>query len=396
VYLFLGGFIVATAIEKSGLHQRIALLIFSTVSIDAKMIIAGFMATAAFLSMWISNTSATIMMLPIAMSVVHVIRETVIDIDQSELKNFEIATYLSLAYGATMGGIATLVGTPPNAFMAGFMSSTYGVEIDFARWMIIGLPLTITMCPLIWFVLVRILFPVNFKASEQTLQHIATQKTELGKISIAEKRTAIVFFALVLLWLFRKPLISITGITGISDASVAILAALSLFVIPSGKGNEPLMRWSDTTNLPWGVLILIGGGLALAGAMTSSGLTTWIGSQLAPLVQINLVISIALACVLIIFLTELTSNLATTATFLPVIGALAVDSGVDPLIYVIPVTLAASFAFMLPIATPPNAIVFGSGRVSIREMMRAGLLLNILGVVVLTTVAVILVPKVFT
>lgn len=395
VYLFMGGFIMALAIEKSGLHQRVALRIFQLVGVSARAIVGGFMVAAALLSMWISNTSTALMMLPIAASVVYVVRETMGELKEQEIGNFEVSIFLGLAYGATMGGIATLVGTPPNAFMAGFMQTTYGLEIDFARWMIIGIPLTVIMLPIIWVVLVRILYPVNFVASERTAAHLSAKRAELGKPSKAEIRTGLLFVLLVAGWILRRPIVELTGVAELSDAAIAMMAGILAFLIPSGKNGEALLTWGDTRRLPWGVLILFGGGLALAGAMTSSELTLWLGRQLAPLGEIRIAILIIAACALVIFLTELTSNLATTATFLPVMAALAVETGSDPLIFVIPITLAASFAFMLPVATPPNAVVFSSGRVSIQNMMRAGSILNLLGVIVLTIVTLTLVPKVF-
>ncbi|MEE9272340.1 MAG: DASS family sodium-coupled anion symporter [Robiginitomaculum sp.] len=395
IYLFLGGFIMAIAIERSGLHLRVALGVFQLAGVKSRALVGGFMVSAALISMWISNTSTTLMMLPVAMSVVHVVRETMDDLAPKQISNFEVCMFLGLAYGATMGGVATLVGTPPNVFMTGFMESTYNIEIDFARWMIIGIPLTVVMLPITWFVLTRVMFPINFTASERTKTHIAVRNAELGKMSKMEKRVAILFIVLIGAWIFRKPIISVTGLTELTDPVVAMGAAIAAFLIPSGKKGEALMTWEATKKVPWGVLILFGGGLALAAAMTSSGLTGWMGKQLAPLGTINTGLLILCACLLVIFLTELTSNLATTATFLPIMAAIAVETGQDPLIFVIPVTLAASFAFMLPVATPPNAIVFSSGRVSIPQMMRAGLVLNLVGVTVLTVVALILVPKVF-
>ena len=396
IYLFLGGFIMAIAIERSELHLRVALGVFQSAGVRSRALVGGFMVAAALISMWISNTSTTLMMLPVAMSVVHVVRETMDDLDPKQISNFEVCMFLGLAYGATMGGVSTLVGTPPNVFLTGFMESSYNIEIDFARWMIIGIPLTIVMLPVTWLVLTRFMFPINFTASERTKSHIAIRNAELGKMSAMEKRVALLFIALIVTWVMRKPIIKLTGLTELSDPVVAMLAAIAAFLIPSGKKNgEALMTWEATKKVPWGVLILFGGGLALAGAMSSSGLTGWMGKQLAPLGTVNTGLLIICACLLVIFLTELTSNLATTATFLPIMAAIAIETGQDPLIFVIPVTIAASFAFMLPVATPPNAIVFSSGRVSIPQMMRAGLVLNIIGVAVITIVSLILVPKVF-
>lgn len=395
IYLFFGGFVIALAIERSGLHRRVALNIFNLFGLNGRSLVGAFMVAAAVISMWISNTSTTLMLLPIAVSVVAVVRETMAHLDERSLDNFATALLLGLAYGATLGGVATLVGTPPNAFMSGFMETTYNVEIDFARWMLVGVPITIVMLPITWLLLTRFIYPVKFLASKQTVDHIAGMRRSLGKVSKAEFRTSLVFVALVLGWLFRKPIASAAGISELSDAGVAIMAAVAAFLIPSGKNRESLVTWDDTKRLPWGVLILFGGGLALAGGLTSSGLTLWLGQQLVPLGMINIALLVVAATALVIFLTELTSNLATTATILPVMAAIAVETGQDPLIFVIPVTLAASCAFMLPVATPPNAIVFSSGYVSIPKMIRAGSILNLIGVGVLVVVALTLAPWVF-
>jgi sodium-dependent dicarboxylate transporter 2/3/5 len=396
IYLFLGGFVIALAIERSGLHIRAALKVFRLAGLNGKSLVAGFMAAAALISMWISNTSTTLMLLPIAASVTLVIRDTMSDaLSETEVANFETSMLLGLAYAATLGGMATLVGTPPNTFMVGFMADTYQTDIDFLRWMIVGVPLALTMLPLVWLVLTRFMYPVNFRATEQARSHIDHLYTGLGKMNVAEKRTLYLFVALVLGWILRKQIVAVTGMTGLTDSGVAMAAAVAAFIIPSGKAGEGLITWEDMKKLPWGVLILFGGGLALAGGMTATGLTLWLGKQLAPLGEVNIAVLVVCSALLVIFLTELTSNLATTATILPVMAAIAVETGQDPLIFVIPVTLAASCAFMLPVATPPNAIVFSSGRVSIPRMMRAGFVLNIIGVVVLSLVALKLVPLVF-
>lgn len=395
VYLFLGGFIMALAIERSGLHLRLALNIFRWVGVRGRSLIGGFMVVAALLSMWISNTSTTMMLLPITASIIFVMRESMKELHADDMKNFEMALLLGLAYGATLGGIATLVGTPPNVFMAGFMSETYGVEVSFARWILIGVPITLVMLPITWMLLTRVLFPVKFEASAQLKTHIHELHLGLGSMRAAEKRVGLLFLLLVSAWIFREPLAQWTGLTGLTDAGVAMTAAVAAFIIPSGKKGEALVTWEDTARLPWGVLILFGGGLALAGGMSSSGLTLFLGQQLAPLAQIHIAVLVLASVVLVIFLTELTSNLATTATILPVMGAIAVETGQDPLLFTIPVTLAASCAFMLPVATPPNAIVFSSGSLTIPQMMRAGVWLNLIGVLILSLVALKLVPMVF-
>jgi len=396
IYLFLGGFVIAIAIERSGLHLRAALSVFRMAGLNGKSLVAGFMAAAALISMWISNTSTALMLLPIAASVTLVIRDTMSSVlSDKEISNFEVSMLLGLAYAATLGGMATLVGTPPNTFMVGFMADSYDIDIDFTRWMMVGVPLALVMLPIVWVVLTKFLYPVNFRATRQVKSYIDNMHSGLGKMSRGERRTMYLFIALVLGWVLRKQIIAATGFAGLTDSGVAMAAAIAAFIIPSGKKGESLIIWDDMKKLPWGVLILFGGGLALAGGMTATGLTLWLGKQLAPLGEINIAILVVASALLVIFLTELTSNLATTATILPVMAAIAIETGQDPLIFVIPVTLAASCAFMLPVATPPNAIVFSSGRVSIPKMLRAGFVLNLCGVVVLSLVALYLVPLVF-
>ena len=395
IYLFFGGFVVALAIERCGLHRRIALAVFALAEADARALVGGFMMAAAFVSMWISNTSTTLMLLPIAMSVVTVIYETMPTLDERQRTNFGVSLLLGLAYGATLGGLATLVGTPPNAFMVGFMSDNYDVQIDFARWMLVGLPVSLIMLPIAWLVLTRMVFPINFKASDEAVRHILSMRAGLGKMSKAEVRTALLFGFLVVGWLSRGWLNDIPYLGEVSDTGVAMAAAVAAFLIPSGNKGQALMTWDAVTKLPWGVLVLFGGGLALATAVSASGLALWLGQQLVAVGGLNAILLIVAATALVIFITELTSNLATTATFLPVIAAIGVETGQDPLVYVIPVTLAASCAFMLPVATPPNAVVFSSGMVAIPHMVRVGLILNIVAVAVLSAVALLIAPRVF-
>ena len=394
IFLFLGGFIVALAVERSQLHRRIALRIFRLMGSSGKGLVAGFMLAAALLSMWISNTSTTLMLFPIAVSLALVVGETSPGLSDKAKRDFQIALLLGLAYGASIGGVATLVGTPTNAFMVGFLQSEYQLEIPFARWMMVGIPVTLLLLPLGWLLLTRFLFPVDFASSEQTRAELDRRHAELGKMSQAEKRTAALFALLIIGWLLRKPIAAAIGLEGLSDAGVAISAAVLAFLIPSGSDRHALVTWEDTKRLPWGVLILFGGGLSLAAALSSSGLTLWLGQQMAPLGAINDILLVVALTSLVIFLTELTSNVATTATLLPVVAAVAIELGVDPLILVVPVTVAASCAFMLPVATPPNAIVFSSGEIQIREMMRAGLWLNIVSIALVSAVAVWLVPAV--
>ena len=407
VYLFMGGFLLALAIEKWGLHRRLALAVLLSVGSNARALTAGFMLTAAALSMWISNTATTIMLLPIGIAVIKVVSDTVSDIADAQRRNFRTALMLGIAYAATIGGVATLIGTPPNTFMAGFLSDTYGIEVSFASWLAVGLPLTLVMLPLAWWLLVGIVFPFNFKTSRQTHSTLMQLRQTLGVMGREEKTIAAVFALAALAWILRPALDN--WLPGLSDTGIAMTAGLSMFLLPASPqdradtpkitGAAPesptparLLSWTDSARLPWGILVLFGGGLALAGAVSNTGLAVAIGSAVAGLQGVEILLLTALIVTVVIFLTELTSNLATAATFLPVVGAVALDFGIDPLVFVAPVALAASCAFMLPVATPPNAIVFGSGYLRIPQMARAGLGLNIASIVLVSLVSIALVP----
>lgn len=393
IFLFMGGFIMALALERWDLHRRIALAVVDNAGTDGKRLIGGFMLVCAVLSMWMTNTSTTMMLLPIVISVAAVIRDNVPDLTGKARSDFQIAMLLGLAYSASIGGLATLIGTPPNALLMGFMAENYDIEISFARWMLVGIPVSFTMLPIAWFALTRFLYPCDIPASSAVKNHLHELREEMGSMSIAERRVAIVFGCLIFSWMFRKPVTEALGISGVSDAGVVMTAALILFMLPSGDSDNPrLMTWEDLVRLPWGVLILFGGGLSLAGVVSDSGLALWLGELLAPLNAWGTAVLVVAAVALVIFLTELTSNLATTATLLPVMGAIAVQAGVPPIVLTVPITIAASCAFMLPVATPPNAIVFSTGAISIPQMVRAGVFLNIIGVIIVSTVALALAP----
>ena len=388
IYLFLGGFIVAFAMQRWNLHRRIALGILDHVGGDGRSLVGGFMIAAATLSMWVMNTSTTMMLLPIAVSIISVIHNNVEGLDDKAREDFQYALLLGVAYGATIGGMATLIGTAPNAFLASFMQNTYGVEIDFARWMLVGVPLAALMLPLAWLALTRLVFNVDFHTSGEGKAALHRMKDEMGRITTPEKRVAIVAVLMALTWITRRLLVELPGLSALDDSIIAMMGAIALFLIPSGDKKDPmLLRWKYAERLPWGVLILFGGGLTLARAVAETGLAEWLGGSLQALGTLPLTLLVVVAATMIIFLTELTSNLATTATFLPVVGAIAIQSGVDPIVLTVPVTFAASCAFMLPVATPPNAIVFGSGMLTIPKMMRAGMMLNLVGIVLVSTVA---------
>lgn len=389
IYLFLGAFILALAVERWNLHKRIALTILNYTGTEGRRLIGGFMLVSALLSMWMTNTTTTMMLLPIAVSVIKVITENSKDLSAENRKNFRLAMLLGLAYAATIGGLSTLIGTPPNALLAAFLSDNYNINISFASWMMVGVPVMLIMLPVTWIVLTRFIYKVEIPESESAKLELSKMKTGLGKITKPEKRVAIVFVLVVLMWILRRPLTSFFGLEGLSDAGIAMTAAMFLFLIPSGSATQPqLMTWHDVNRLPWGVLVLFGGGLSLAAAVSSSGLAQWLGESLAPLGAFGVIALVLAATCLVIFLTELTSNLATAATFLPVMAAIALEAGISPLTLCVPITLAASCAFMLPVATPPNAIVFASGMITIPNMIRAGAFLNLFGLFLLSIVAI--------
>ena len=398
VFLFLGGFILALAIEKVNLHKRIALKMLLSIGTDAKYLIGGFMLVSALISMWIMNTSTTLMLLPIGLAIAGVVRKTT-NLEK-DFFNFQTALLLGIAYAATIGGISTPIGTAPNIVVISLIQEQ-GLEISFNQWMLLALPISAIMLIVGWWLLTNIIFPVKIDANEKTQNSLQKMYLDLGVISIDEKRVLVIFVLTALAWMFRDLLDNTTLLQGLTDYGIAIIAALAVFITRSSQGSG-LVEWSITTKLPWGILILFGGGLSMANAIMSSGLGKWIGGLIP---DINTVFLILLIVVLIVFLTELTSNQATTATFVPIMIILAtvegslLPDGTNNLSLVaqlaIPVALAASCAFMLPVATPPNAIVYGSEKFTIAQMMKAGLYFNILGILVVTAFSVFVLPLIF-
>jgi sodium-dependent dicarboxylate transporter 2/3/5 len=394
IYLFLGGFIVAFAMQRWNLHRRIALSVLQYAGGNGRSLVGGFMFASALISMWVMNTSTTMILLPIAVSIVAVIHRSVTSLDSRGKSDSQYAMLLGVACRATIGGIATLVGTAPNAMLAAFMLENYGTQIDFASWMLVGLPLSIVMLPLAWLALTGIVFKVDFRTSGEGRAALQKMKADMGRISTPEKRVAIVFVMMALAWVTRPLLVRIPALSALDDSSIAIAGGILLFMIPSGDRDDPiLLRWSYAEQLPWSVLVLFGGGLTLAGAVTRTGLAEWLGASLQMIGSLPTIAIVVVVATMIVFLTELTSNIATTATFLPVVGAIAIESGMDPILLTVPVTLAASCAFMLPVATPPNAIVFGSGLLTIPKMARAGMALNVIAIFLVSLAAVTLAPR---
>ena len=393
IYLFLGGFVIALAMQRWNLHHRIALTVLEHTGRNGRSLVGGFMLACALLSMWVSNTSTTMMMLPIAISVIEVIRRSVPGQSEKMRQDFQLALLLGIAYSASIGGMATLVGSPPNAMMAAFLRNTYDIHIDFAHWLLVGVPLAAILLPLSWLVLTRLLFRVDFTTSDEGRALLKKMKDDLGVISRPEKRVAAVFLAVGLTWIFRPLLVKLPGLGLLDDSGIAMAGAVALFLVPSGDRDDPLLlRWHHVEKLPWNILILFGGGLALAAAVTDSGLADWLGVNLRAVATLPVPLLVLTVATMIIFLTELTSNTATAATFLPVVAAVAVEAGIDPLVLAIPVTLAASCAFMLPVATPPNAIVFGSGLLTIPQMARAGVIVNVISTLLVSLIALTIAP----
>ena len=383
IFLFLGGFLIAAAMQRWNLHRRIALNIIAKVGTRPHRILLGFLCASAFLSMWVSNTATTMMMYPIALSVVHVAGQT------KDRSNFGVALMLGVAYGATTGGMATLIGTPPNALLAGFLDTAYGVRLGFGQWMMMGVPLTLCALPIIYLVLTRLAFRLDRSEIPGLADLINEQRIGLGRISRQELLVAIVFTITALAWICQPLLESAFPL--LSDTVIAIGAALLLFMLPAG-GTEggSLLDWESTKDVPWGVLLLFGGGLSLAANVQGHGVSTFIGAGFEGMNGWPILLLMALICFTMLMLTELTSNTATAAAFLPVVAAIAISLGQNPLLLLIPTALAANCAFMLPVGTPPNAIVFGSGLITLPQMARTGLVLNIV-LVPLVLAAVILI-----
>ena len=390
VFLFIGGFLIAIAIEKWNLHRRIALNIINLIGTSVNRIILGFMVATAFLSMWISNTATTVMMLPIGMAIVAQLKDNPTT-RENENSAFGKGLMLAIAYAASIGGMATLIGTPPNLILAGVLQESYGVEITFIQWMKFGFPISIILLGICWLYITRYAFsgkknedfkmPKKFPGGRSEIKRLLEG---LGKTSKEEKTILIVFGLTAFCWMFRSYLIK-PFIPQIDDTIIAMFFALILFLLPS-KNDEKgkILNWEEAVKLPWGILLLYGGGLALASGFSETGLAEWIGSQLTSIQNISLFLLVLILIASVNFLTEITSNLATTAMLLPVIVPVALIFDTHPYILMVGVTVAASCAFMLPVATPPNAIVFGSGYLRIPDMVRTGVWLNIISIILLT------------
>ncbi|XOJ88643.1 DASS family sodium-coupled anion symporter [Methylophilaceae bacterium Uisw_097] len=387
IFLFLGGFILALAIQRSGLHKRLALSVVSKVNASAGSIVGTFMCISFFISMWVMNTSTTLMLLPICLAICVNIKEALPGLSNKQIKNFEIALFLGIAYASSIGGMSSLIGTAPNIVFAGFMQENFNIDISFLDWMKIALPIGLIMLVASFIILTKIIYPSTFEINAATKNKIKKSLEELGKISRDEKKVFIIFLIAASLWIGRPYLKYHEMLLGLTDAGIAILAAIILFILPSDNKKSNLLEWDETKKLPWGLLLLFGGGLSLASSISSSGLGQWLGTSFSLLVELKPWLIILLITTFIVFLTELTSNTATTSTFLPIATSIAVAISVAPISIAIPLVMASSLAFMLPVATPPNAIVYGSGKITIANMIKAGFILNLIGILIISLVS---------
>lgn len=423
IFLFMGGFMLALAMQRWNLHKRIALAIVGAIGTSPSLLILGFMIATGFVSMWVSNTATAVMMLPIGVSVLVLVNRLRLEdaarkgeepgegvdpeleaegsagtASSAVRSNFGTALMLGIAYAASIGSLATIIGTPPNALLAAHMSQEFGVTIGFGRWMVVGAPIAVVFLLIAWLLLTKVVFRPEISEIPGGAELIRQERRGLGRISSGEIRVLCVFVLAALSWVFIPLIWQIAGADDppIGDAGIAMVVALLLFVLPAGAARGVrLLDWDSAVKLPWGVLMLFGGGLALSAQFSSSGLTEWIGEVTAGIGGLPVVLIVAIVAAGILFLTELTSNTATAATFLPVATAVAVGIGVDPMLLAIPVALAATCAFMLPVATPPNAIAYGSGYVRIPQMASAGLWLNLIGIVLISATTMTLAVWVF-
>jgi sodium-dependent dicarboxylate transporter 2/3/5 len=388
IFMFMGGFILALSMQRWGLHRRIAYFSLRLAGAKPSHIVASFMGLTALLSMWVSNTATAIMMTPVALSIIQLAPDTE-DADPGKANAFNLCLLLGIAYAASIGGTATLIGTPPNLFLASFYESHFGHEIGFARWMGVGLPLALIFLPLTWLLLTRWIYPLPSSPIPGSENFLSSAYENLGPMNRGSWITGIVFLGTASLWVCRPWLQGVQlgayqPFAGLTDAGIAMLGALLLFILPvSLAKREFTMNWETALQLPWGLLILFGGGLSLAEAIQANGVGELIASQVSLIGGFAPYVIVTGVTLLIIFLTEVTSNTATTATFVPILASMAPALGLEPLLLIVPAALAASCAFMLPVATPPNAIVFGTGKITIPQMTRAGIFLNLLGVLLI-------------
>jgi len=386
IFLFIGGFMLALALERWQLHKRFALMVLRLIGTSPVRLVGGFMFVCATMSMWITNTATTLVMLPIALSVIRIYESQF-----PEKKNLALCLLLGIAYSASIGGIGTIVGTVPNIFTVSFLESEMDIQVSFLQWMKIGVPVVVIFVPIVWLMLTRFIYPLDNEAIDESVLDTKPEPWNNGS-----KLTLMIFFLTAFCWMFRPLLIKIDALQHLSDGGIAVIAALLLFIIPSNiKEKEFLIDWETAVRIPWGIVILLGGGISLATAISGNGVSELLASNLSGLEGIHPLLMSLAVVTLIIFLTEMTSNVATTTALIPMFAAMAVGLGIAPITIIIPATIAASCAFMLPVATPPNAIVFGSGLLHIPQMAKAGIWLNIIGIFIVTITSHFLIAYIF-
>jgi sodium-dependent dicarboxylate transporter 2/3/5 len=395
IFLFMGGFMIGLAIEKWNLHKRIALSIVQKTGTSGNRIILGFIIATAFLSMWLSNTATTMMMFPIALSVIAVMKEH--EQQGTSLANFSLVLMLVIAYASNIGGIATIIGTPPNVAFVAFIEKKYNYDVQFIDWMMVCTPLAIVLLIALYFVLVKWMFPSRIRNSEEANLYIKDEIRALGKMSVSEKRVLIIFIGTALLWI-TKDLLNQIGWFKLNDSMIAIIGALCLFATPADKHADNklsmLLTWSDTSKMAWGILLLFGGGIALANSLEQVGVMAKVGQWLAGFSNMHGLVLILVIVVICIFLSEVMSNVAQVIVLAPVLGSLADALHLDPLLLGLPMTLAASAAAMMPMGTPPNAIVFSSGHIKLKEMIKAGFVMNMVSIIIITLFCWYILPSV--
>lgn len=390
IYLFFGGFVLAAAFERSGLHRRLALALLDAVGTRPDRIIGGIMIAAALMSMWVSNTATVLMILPLAQSMMSQRQ----DRDSRSAIDFEKAMLLAVAFAATIGGFGTMIGSPPNALLTAFLAQTHGIRVSFLDYMLIGVPIVAVATPLAWLLLTRVIYRVAGSAVVIDASVITAERRALGAMSRAEKFVAVVGSLTAISWM-AQPLIA-RLVPAVSEAGISVACALTLLVVPLDRKGTRVITWEEAERIPWGVLVLFGGGLSLAAAIQDGGLARWIGDSVTGLRTMPPLMLLLIVVTVITFLTEFTSNTATAAAFLPIASSLAVGAEMSPLVMSMAAGLAASNGFMMPVGTPPNAIVFASGKLTIPEMAKAGFLIDVMFIVLLTLAAYFLVIPVLT
>ncbi|MFV0248350.1 MAG: SLC13 family permease [Tenacibaculum sp.] len=395
IFLFFGGFIMALALEKVNLHKRIALLIISYTGTSPDRIILGFMIATAFLSFWISNTASTLIMLPMGLSVINLLIDDADGFTKKD-RNFALSIMLGTAFSANVGGIATIIGTPPNSVLVGFLEQNYNMEISFVKWMIMGVPFSALMIAIIYLILVKLVYPNKLGSFASSKDLISNELKKLGKINSQEKKVLFVFGFAIFFWMFRSYINNLSENLNISDAEISVWTAILLFVVPNNfsKGSF-ILTWKDTTKVAWGILILFGGGLALASGLAKTSLVSFIADHITSISNISITIIALLLIGIVIFLTELISNVALVSVMAPVVAGIAIGLNIPIKELLIPITIASSCAFMLPMATPPNAIVFSSGYVRVKDMVKAGVILNFISILVLIVFFKFIIPLIF-